>query len=91
MRDHVRRAAAELSRDRPSQGWRESWAEQVVVATVTPGAASDGNAAVTVTWNGAEVPAVYLESYSPVVGHIVYVQVQPPAPLVILGRVLGKP
>jgi len=88
---NLSRVAAELGRDRPSQGWQPVAAEQATVITVTPGAASDGNAAVTVTWHGTSVPAVYLSSYTPTVGHNVLVLVQPSAPLVILGRIIGTP
>ena len=91
MQRNVQRAAAEMNRDRPSQGWQPLAAEQATVATVTAGAASDGNAAVTVTWHGSTVPAVYLSSYTPTVGHSVLVMVLPSAPLVILGRIIGTP
>lgn len=61
------------------------------VNTVTAGAASDGNAAVTVLWRGS-VCAVsgYLASYTPAVGHRVvcaYIDNQ----LIITGRIIGQP
>lgn len=87
----MRRVAAEISRDRPPQGTPASWVEQATVTTVTAGAASDGNAAVTVTWRGSAVPATYLAAYTPTVGHVVAVVVQPPSTLLILGRVIGTP
>lgn len=90
MRENTRRVAAEISRDRPPQGAPPSWFEQAVVASVAAGAASDGNALVTVTWHGASVQAAYLSSYSPTVSHTVLVLVQPPS-LLILGRVIGTP
>lgn len=87
----MRRVAAELVRDRPPQGTPTSWVEQATVAAVTPGGASDGNAAVTVTWRGSAMPATYLAAYTPTVGHVVAVVVQPPNTLLIVGRVIGTP
>jgi hypothetical protein len=61
------------------------------IATVTAGAASDGNALVTVTWRGATVTANgYLSSYTPVAGNRVlctYIGNQ----LIVLGRTVGAP
>lgn len=90
MREGVRRASAEVSRDRPPQGTPASWFEQATVTTVSAGAAADGNALVTVTWRGSPVQAAYLSSYAPTVSHNVLVLVQPPS-LLILGRVIGTP
>lgn len=43
---------------------------RATVATVTAGAASDGNALVTVTWRGENCPvADYPDSYTPAPGH----------------------
>ncbi len=85
------RLAAEILRGKPPQGAPSAWMEPAVVATVTAGAAADGNAAVTVTWRGQAVKAAYLASYTPTVGHTVLVLYQPPGGLVILGRVIGTP
>jgi hypothetical protein len=50
--------------DVPTQ---QFWA---TVQSVTPGAASDGNALVTVSWRGTQLPVnAYAASYTPVVGH----------------------
>jgi hypothetical protein len=82
------RLAAELHTD-AGQVWARI--EQAVVATVTAGAAADGNALATVTWRGSAHAAAYLASYTPVVAHTVAVAVRPPAALLILGRVIGTP
>lgn len=60
------------------------------IAAVTAGAAADGNAAVTVTVTGNTIPAPYLASYTPTVGHTVVVVLVLNSPL-ILGRVIGLP
>jgi hypothetical protein len=88
---NVDRLAAEILRGKPPQGAPSAWVEPATVATVTAGAAADGNAAVTVTWRGQSVKAAYLSSYTPTVGHIVVVLYQPPGGLLILGRVIGTP
>lgn len=83
--------AAEILRGKPPQGAPSAWVEPAVVATVTAGAAADGNALAVVTWRGQAVPASYLASYTPTVGHVVAVLYQPPGCLMILGRVIGTP
>lgn len=64
----------------------------VLVGTITglvPAGAADGNALVTVNWQGAQVYATYLASYTPVIGHVVaMLRTQP---LLILDRVVGTP
>lgn len=60
------------------------------VASVTAGAAADGNAAVVVTVGDDGIPAPYLAAYTPVVGHMVRVQFVNGSPLII-GRVIGWP
>lgn len=67
-----------------------SWLEPAVVYSVTAGAATDGNALCVVTWRGIQTPVAYAAAYTPVVGHTVLLNVQPPS-LVILCRVIGKP
>lgn len=67
-----------------------SWLEPAVVYSVTAGAASDGNDLCVVTWRGVNVPVAYAAAYTPVVGHTVLLNVQPPS-LVILCRVIGTP
>lgn len=67
-----------------------SWLEPAVVASVTPGAAADGNALCVVTWRGIDVPVAYPDTYIPSVGHTVQVLYQPPS-LVILCRTVGTP
>lgn len=61
-----------------------------VIATVTAGAAADGNAAATVTVVGSTGPAPYLASYTPTVGDTVAVALVDGSPL-ILGHVIGLP
>lgn len=91
MASNVTKLAAELLRGKPPQGAPSAWVEPATVASVTAGAAADGNAAVVVTWRGASINAAYNASYTPTVGHVVLVLVQPPAGLVILCRVIGTP
>lgn len=85
-----RRLAAEHLRTKVPQGNPTGYIALGTVATVTAGAASDGNALVTVTVNGATQEAAYLASWTPTVGHIVAVLVQA-ANLLILGRTIGTP
>lgn len=68
----------------------EAWFEPGVIATVTAGAASDGNALVTVTWRGAAVQASYPADYTPVVGHNVLLLIQLPQ-IQIMHRTIGTP
>lgn len=91
MANNIAKLAAEISRSQRAQGAPDSWTEPAVVATVTAGAAADGNALVTVTWRGTPVQAAYLASYTPAVAHVVMVLIQPPGGLTILGRVIGTP
>jgi hypothetical protein len=88
---NVHRLASEMLRGKPPQGAPSAWVEPALVATVTAGAAADGNAAVTVTWRGQATNAAYLSSYTPTVGHVVAVIYQPPASLLIVGRIIGTP
>lgn len=87
---NLRRAAAETARDRRPQGAPVCWVELATIASVTAGAATDGNALVTIVWRGATVPAAYTASYTPTVGHVVLVLVQLPQ-IVIVDRVIGTP
>lgn len=91
MGTNTAKLAAELLRDRRPQGAPTCWMEPATVATVSAGAAADGNALVTLTWRGQSVKAAYLSSYTPVVAHIVAVVYQPPGGLLILGRIIGTP
>lgn len=59
------------------------------VTAVAAGAAADGNALVTVSYRGASLNATYNSSYTPAVGHIVFMART--QPLFILGRVVGTP
>lgn len=62
------------------------------VATVDPGAASDGNAVVTVTWrDGTAAAAGYASSYTPAVGHRVMCDLLPDGQLVVAYRIIGQP
>lgn len=61
------------------------------VTAVTPGAAADGAAAVTVTVDGSTLPAPYHDSYqAPAPGHRVSVLLIHGSPL-IWGRIIGPP
>jgi hypothetical protein len=85
------RLAAELLRHATPQGSPTNWVEPATVATVTAGAAADGNALATVTWRGVAVQAAYLSPYTPTVGHVVAVLCQTGGSLLILGRIIGTP
>jgi len=91
MPDLTAKLAAEILRGKPPQGAPSAWAEPAVIATVTAGAAADGNALVTITWRGTTVQSAYLASYTPTVGHTVAVLYQPPGAPLILGRIIGTP
>lgn len=86
-----RRLAAELSRDPRPQGTPHYRVEQAVVTAVAAGAASDGNALVTVDYRDAAQEVAYLSSYTPTVGHTVGLQVGSDGSLLILGRIVGTP
>lgn len=65
--------------------------QQGVIATVTAGAAADGNARVTVNCDdGVTVAIPYNANYTPTVGHVVLLAVQD-SQRVILCRVIGRP
>lgn len=88
---NARRLAREQVRDKPPQGVTYSWVEPGVVATVTAGAASDGNALAAVTYRGVTQELAYLSSYTPVVGHTVAVSVSSSGAAFVLGRLIGTP
>jgi hypothetical protein len=89
MSPAMRRLAAELS-GRALGRRSVSCLEPAVVYSVTPGGASDGNALCVVTWRGIQEPVAYAAAYTPVVGHVVLLNVQPPS-LVIVMHVIGTP
>lgn len=90
MSQATRRLAAELSgRAGPGKN-PTSWCEPAVVYSQTPGAASDGFALCVITWRGAQYPVAYAYAYTPVVGDVVLVLVQPPS-LTVLCRIVGTP
>jgi hypothetical protein len=60
------------------------------IQTVTAGAATDGNAAVTVKVDGTTVPAPYNLNYTPTVGHVVLVALIKGSPVIVC-RVGGFP
>lgn len=64
--------------------------EQGTIVTVAAGAAGDGNALVTVSWRGTNVRCPYPSTYSPVVGHVVLLLIDPPQ-VVIAARLIGTP
>ena len=86
----ARRVLSELLGTTDPGGRPASWLEPATVTAVTAAGASDGSALCTVTWRGLVVAVAYLSSYTPVVGHTVQINVQPPA-LLILGRAIGTP
>lgn len=87
---NARRLAAEHLRNQLPQGVPHGYVTTGTVATVTAGAAADGNALVTVTVDGATQEAAYLASWTPTAAHIVAVLIQGGV-LTILGRVIGTP
>lgn len=60
------------------------------IATVTAGAAADGNALVTVSWQGTAIRAAYGAHYTPTVGHVVLMARVGPQ-LAIVCRLIGTP
>jgi hypothetical protein len=87
----IARRFADAQSDRLA-GMESSSTYFVTVASVTAGAASDGNALVTVTWRGNTVAVQgYYASYTPAVGHRVEVGLTTDNQLVIRGRVIGQP
>lgn len=60
------------------------------ITDVQAGAAADGLALATVAWQGTNVRAAYLVSYTPVVDHVVLMARVGPR-LTILGRIGGTP
>lgn len=86
----TRRLLAELLGTTDPGGRSVSWLEPATVMTVTAGGATDGASLCQVAWRGVTIPVAYLASYSPVVGHVVLLNVQPPQ-VVIVGRVVGIP
>ncbi|GAA2696562.1 hypothetical protein [Actinoplanes palleronii] len=91
MTVNASKLATEILRGKPPQGAPSAWVEPAVVASVSAGAAADGNALTTVTWRGTAIQAAYLASYTPTAGHTVAVLYQPPGGLLILGRIIGTP
>jgi hypothetical protein len=89
MSPATRKLAAELS-GQAAGASPSSWLEPAVVYSVTAGGASDGNALCVVTWRGVQTPAAYPASYTPTVGHVVLLNVQPPS-VVIVMHVIGTP
>lgn len=68
-------------------------ASPFAVGTVTAvdlAAAADGNALVTVDWRGSSVRAAYCASYTPDVGHVVFMARFGPQ-LLVLDRIVGTP
>jgi hypothetical protein len=61
-----------------------------VIQNVQSGAATDGNALVTVTLLGEQFNASYSSAYSPVIGHTVLVLMQGSIPH-IMHRMIGTP
>jgi hypothetical protein len=88
---NARRLAQEQGAGRQPQGVPTLWAEQGVIAAVTAGAASDGNAKVTVTYRGATQACAYPSWYTPVVGHVVIVGITSQGALTILSHPIGTP
>ena len=87
-------SAARRHADRTSDRIAAIPASRMVVASVaavTAGAAGDGNALVTVTYDGATVTAAgYAASYTPVVGHRVLCAI-PDRQVIVVCRVIGYP
>lgn len=91
LRPGARRLAAEQGRDRRPQGATHWQIEPATIATVTAGAASDGNALATVTYRGVTQDAPYLDSYTPTAGHVVALHTSSDGSLLILGQIIGTP
>lgn len=81
----ARKLATVLRPAIPSQGIDALRLEMAVVQSATNAGQVSGRAALcTVTWLGENYPATYPASYTPVVGHVVLVAVQPPQTLMII-------
>ena len=63
---------------------------KATVMSVAAGAAPDGNALVVISWQGTDVAAPYVSTYTPVATHVVAV-VKTGSQLLILGRIIGTP
>lgn len=87
----ARRLAKEQAVGKPPQGIPHTWFVSGVIASVTAGAASDGNARVTVTYNGATQAMAYPSGYTPVVGHVVTVMLTSQGAVQILNHPIGTP
>lgn len=89
--DFSLRAVAEAISDPESKAAAASLSFAVATVTaVTPGAALDGNAQVTVKINGSPQFAPYAAAWTPVNGHVVAVLLVAGSPI-ILGRIIGQP
>lgn len=88
---NANKLAAEILRGKTAQGALQVSVEPATVASVSAGAAADGNALVTLTWRGQAVAAPYLSSYTPTAGHTVAVLYLQPGGLLIMGRIIGTP
>ena len=98
MTDESRRRferAQRRSADRQGDRIRDAIPDGTVLATVAAvqaGAATDGNALVTLTIRGNPVIAEgYMASYTPVVGHRVKCTWTTDSQLLIDGRIIGQP
>lgn len=89
----ARRLAREQNANRPPtpQGAPASWVETGVIASVTADAGADGHDLAAVTYRGATQYAAYLDSYTPVVGHVVLLAVTTQGSLIIFDRIRGTP
>lgn len=87
------RAARRLADQTSSRISGATGTRQIIatVETVTAGAASDGNARVTLLWRGGAITAAgYAAAYTPVAGHRVvcdYIDDQ----LIVAYRIVGQP
>jgi hypothetical protein len=72
------------------QTWTESGTVQSVVEGYDAGGYGESiDASVVVTWRNADVPVSYVATYTPVVGDVVLLLIQPPKPPIVLGRIVG--
>ncbi|GAA2566404.1 hypothetical protein GCM10010435_44510 [Winogradskya consettensis] len=91
LTEGARRLAAEQQRAGRPQGQPHVVMRPGKVTAVAAGAASDGAALLTVTYDGASQEVAYLASYTPTMGHNVVLLVSSDGALLCLGRAVGTP
>lgn len=82
----IARLAAELTGSTSPGARPQAWVEPAVLKAIATGYLQTPT--ITVTWRDTDVPASYLDSYTPKVDDVVLLLIQPPS-LVVLGKLNG--